>query len=302
MREASMDCPLGDRHRIEGGVPRYVSSSQYASAFGTQWKRYRRTQLDSHTGLHITRDRYRHAMGPSLSENLAGRHVLECGCGAGRFTECLLDAGAYVTSCDLSDAVDANAINFPIGERHRIAQADILRLPFAPEQFDVVFCLGVIQHTPRPEETIEKLYAQVRPGGTLVLDHYDFALSWHTRVAFLARELLRRLPAEHGLRATEWLVESFLPVHKLARHSRVMQALLARISPITTYYYSIPELPDALQREWALLDTHDSLTDWYKHFRSAAQIRACLARLGANVIQCRSDGALVVARASRPET
>jgi len=297
---ASLTCPAGDAHPVEGGVPRFVPHGSYASAFGAQWKRYRLTQLDSHTGLSITRNRVHNTLGEKLSANLAGRHVLECGCGAGRFTETLLDAGGYVTSVDLSDAVDANALNFPPGKRHRIAQADIVHLPFAPRQFDVVFCLGVIQHTPDPERTIEKLYAQVKPGGTLVIDHYDFGWSWYTRVALPVRAALRRLPADRGLRATEWLVGVFLPIHRFFRHSRLMQTVLARISPITTYYYDIPQLSDALQREWALLDTHDSLTDWYKHFRSADRIRALLERLGASNIECAKQGALVIARATRP--
>jgi 2-polyprenyl-3-methyl-5-hydroxy-6-metoxy-1,4-benzoquinol methylase len=98
--------------------------------------------------------------------------VLEAGCGAGRFTEVLLKRGASVTSIDLTDAVAANQENFPQSEHHRIAQADILRLPFSPKQFDAVFCLRVIQHTPSPEAAIAALYDQVRPGGLLVIDHY----------------------------------------------------------------------------------------------------------------------------------
>jgi 2-polyprenyl-3-methyl-5-hydroxy-6-metoxy-1,4-benzoquinol methylase len=72
-------------------------------------------------------------------------------------TEVLLSTGAFVTSVDLSSAVEANQENFPQDERHRIIQADVLRLPFPQGQYDTVFCLGVIQHTPRPEETLEKL-------------------------------------------------------------------------------------------------------------------------------------------------
>jgi SAM-dependent methyltransferase len=49
-------------------------------------------------------------MGDELFSSLAGKHVLEAGCGAGRFTEVLLKAGAYVTSIDLSSAVEANGI------------------------------------------------------------------------------------------------------------------------------------------------------------------------------------------------
>ena len=48
-----------------------------------------------------------------------------------------------------------------------------------------------------------------------------------------------------------------------------------------TYYHSFPQLNDQLQYEWAELDTHDSLTDFYKHLRSVRSIRATLQALGA---------------------
>ncbi len=111
-RDVALACSRGDRYPVEGGIPRFVPGSNYASAFGAQWNRYRLTQLDKHTGLPITRDRFWQAVGAPSGESLTGLQVLECGCGAGRFTEVLLDSGAHVTSVDLSDAVDANAINF----------------------------------------------------------------------------------------------------------------------------------------------------------------------------------------------
>jgi 2-polyprenyl-3-methyl-5-hydroxy-6-metoxy-1,4-benzoquinol methylase len=45
-------------------------------------------------------------VGEKLWAELAGKQVLECGCGAGRFTEILLAEGAQVTFIDLSEAVD----------------------------------------------------------------------------------------------------------------------------------------------------------------------------------------------------
>ena len=74
--------------------------------------------------------------------------VLETGCGAGRFTEVLLSLpGVSLTSTDLSAAVEPNQLNCPQSARHRIIQCDINALPFRPRQYDVVVCLGVVQHT-----------------------------------------------------------------------------------------------------------------------------------------------------------
>src|SRR5262245_36302371 len=153
-------CSVGHQYPRRNGIPRFVPSATYAAPFGTQWTKYRLTQLDSYTRTTISRDRARRCIGEELWKELAGKQVLECGCGAGRFSEVLLKKKVSLTSIDLSEAVEANQENFPQGEDHRIAQADIENLPFERQQFDVVFCLGVIQHTPDPEKTIACLYEQ----------------------------------------------------------------------------------------------------------------------------------------------
>jgi 2-polyprenyl-3-methyl-5-hydroxy-6-metoxy-1,4-benzoquinol methylase len=295
-------CSSGHIWLIHHGIPRMAPDRSYADAFGLQWKTYRRTQLDSHTGTTLSRDRARRCLGDECWRLLTGPErcdVLEVGCGAGRFTEILLSTVASVTSVDLSAAVEANQENFPQDGRHRVLQADVLRLPFESGQFDVVFCLGVIQHTPRPEKTIRKLYEQVRPGGWLVLDHYTWSLSEVTKSAMLFRLLLRHVRSETGLRWSARLVDTFLPLHKAARRNRIAQRILSRVSPVLAYYHHLP-LTDDLHREWALLDTHDALTDRYKHFRTKRQIEQMLRTLGATEIWCEYGGNGVEARCRRP--
>ncbi len=293
-------CSDGHFFPVVGGIPRFVESEEYAEHFGLQWRQYRKTQLDSHTGIPISNDRLRKCLGEDLWDRLPGISVLECGCGAGRFTEVLLSRGAVVTSVDLSSAVEVNADLFSINEMHRVAQADIMSLPFEDSQFDLVVCLGVIQHTPNPEETIAKLYQQVKPGGWLVIDHYTHERGRWTSVKPAYRAVMRRLSPEAGLRCTERLVDVFLPLHQRLRNSRLGWFLLCRVSPITTFYRSVPMLPESLHREWALLDTHDSLTDWYKHLRTAEQIQQTLSRLGAHEVSCAYAGNGVEARCQRP--
>jgi SAM-dependent methyltransferase len=276
-----------------------VSGSTYADHFGAQWNRFRRTQLDSYTHLPITRDRLRRCFGEDLWNSLPGKHVLECGCGAGRFTEILIARGARVTSIDLSDAVDANADQFPPGEFHRIAQADIGQLPFAPRSFDVVLCLGVIQHTPDSERTIAQLYNQLAPGGSLIIDHYVLTLNWYLKTAPLFRAFMIHMNPAAALRLTEVLVQRLLPLHKMVRNVPGIRSIVHRISPVMSYYSVYPELSDELQREWALLDTHDTLTDRFKHSRDRAQINGILRSLGMEDIWCAQGGNGVEARGRR---
>lgn len=305
--EDSYWCPTGHGIPIVHGITRFVSSDDYAGAFGRQWNRFRRTQLDSYTGLRLSEERALRCIGvpvdsAGVHDRLSGQAVLEVGCGAGRFTEILLEHGTLVTSVDLSSAVEANAHNFPPSEQHRIAQADVRGLPFSPGQFDGVFCLGVVQHTPNPEQTIALLYEQVRPGGWLVFDHYSFdlrTLSWFGM--HLARQVFTRLPADRQLPATERLVARLLPFHAAAaRWGRLPARALSRISPVLSYYHVHPELSDELQREWAVLDTHDALTDVFKHHRRAPEIERFLATLGLTEIVVRRGGNGVEARGRRP--
>lgn len=290
----------GDRVPIVRGIPRFVEDG-YALNFGAQWKRFPKTQLDSHTGLPLSRERVERTCGPELFGALSGKCVLEAGCGAGRFTEVLLGQGARVMSIDLSQAVEANAGNFPPDAKHRIAQASILELPFAPGQFDVVVCLGVIQHTPDPEATIERLYEQVKPGGWLVIDHYTHERRWGNTKPFF-RAYMKRLKPEQLEPMVTSLVNRFLPWHRRFRHFYPAWFLLCRISPITTFYRTIPQLPEQLQREFALLDTHDSLTDWFKHIRTKEQIEETLAKLPSEAFAAWYAGNGVEARCRKPVT
>ena len=136
---------------IKNRIPYFTGSGSYASLFGDQWKAYKKTQLDSYSGKPITADRLNRCLG-NLKNNLQGKLVLEAGCGAGRFTEILLQKGAILVSSDLSSAVEVNSENFPVSDTHAVIQADINDMPYQNETFDVVICMGVIQHTPNPEK------------------------------------------------------------------------------------------------------------------------------------------------------
>ena len=162
-------------------------------------------------------------------------------------------------------------------------------------------CLGVIQHTRDPERTIADLYRQVKPGGWLVIDHYRHALSTYTKfTAMLMRPVLKRLPPERGVAATKVLTRWFFPLHRAVRRYTPLQMVLSRVSPILTYYHVLPQLSDELQYEWSELDTHDSLTDWYKRLRSRRSIRSTLAALGAEALWVERGGNGIEARGRKP--
>lgn len=296
---------MGCRFSMVNGVWRFVPSSGYAVSFGFQWNSFRRTQLDSFTGVTISRDRLTRLMGGSL-ERLAGKNILEAGCGAGRFTEVMLEAGANVFAVDLSSAVEANYANCKHYTNYYVCQADILNIPVPREQFDTVVCIGVVQHTPDPEETISALCSHVKPGGLLVLDHYTHGYAV-TPTRRLLRKLLLKVSPRTALLFCEAMTRVMWPIHRLLwrlRHHRLvgrLRTIFLQISPLVDYHEAYPQLGGTLLRAWAHLDTHDTLTDRFKHLRSAEEIAASLAVCGMTHIHTAYAGNGVEARARKPQ-
>jgi SAM-dependent methyltransferase len=291
---------VGERVPIVGGIPRFVSSDDYAAAFGLQWNLHARTQLDSRTGAHLTEQRLVRCAGLPL-QRFAGLRVLEAGCGAGRFTELLVRAGALVHSVDLSAAaVDTNRRNIGAPANYAVAQADIRALPFPAGAFDIVLCLGVLQHTPSPEQSLGALWRMLAPGGLLVVDHYTWTLSRVTKLAPLYRMLLKRLAPARSRRITDVLVDVFFPLHWALRRARPLQTLLSRVSPCLAYCHVYPDLTRAQHEDWCRLDTYDELTDRYKRLRTAGHIRRTLAALGATQIHVVRRGNVVEASCRKP--
>jgi SAM-dependent methyltransferase len=280
--------------------------ANYATGFGAQWRHFQRTQLDSYTGTSYSRDRLVRCLGVPL-DRLAAHRVLEVGCGAGRFTEWLLKAGAQVVAIDLSDAVIANRANCaPLG-RYSLVQADINLSPLCLGTFDLVLCLGVIQHTPSPEETIANLARHCRPGGRLVIDHYTW--SWWNRIGMkltlkvplraILRRVARRRP-DLSLRLVRAMVAVCDPIRRYTCRWRLLDRIAGRIFPSNCYYRTYPGLAPHIVYEWNVLDTHDTLTDWYKHRRTLSQIRTALEASGMREIECWLGGNGVEARAVAP--
>lgn len=276
----------GERYPVLSDIPRFVPEQNYASAFGFQWKHFHSTQLDSTSGISISEDRLKRVLNFPL-EKLHGMRVLEAGSGSGRFTEILLKYGAILDTFDFSIACEANKINHPSAN---IAQADIREMPYQDNYYDLVLCIGVLQHTPVPEQSIECLYEKVKPGGILAIDHYRFKFRNILPPPIgigrnLYRPIIKRLPQDARWKTVVWLVNFWFPIHWIVRRSKFALRILRRVSPLHFYFHELPLTSKEQHYEWSLLDTHDGLTDYYKHYRSKAQLTDLLMSLGANNIE-----------------
>ena len=288
----------GESFPVVHDIPRFVPVHNYASAFGLQWNTFSKTQLDSHNNLGITRERLERCLGFPVTD-LKGKTILEAGCGAGRFTELLVESGALVHSIDLSNAVEANRKNIGDRPNYRIAQAGVYEIPFPDDIFDVVICLGVIQHTPSPEKTIAALWKKVRPGGLLVIDHYRWRLAYYSNMRFIYREFFRRMKPEKSQRIIHRLVDIFFPLHWAFRNNKVLYWFLIRFTPLFEYVREYPLLNKEEHKEWCRMDTYDGLTDYYKHLRTPEQIRRNLELLGGKHLWINRGGNGVEARCTK---
>ncbi|HJT78357.1 MAG TPA: class I SAM-dependent methyltransferase, partial [Gemmataceae bacterium] len=101
---------------------------------------------------------------------VAGRDVLDYGCGHGMAAVVLARRGARVTACDLSLAYlqEAQARARANGTDVAFAQADGERLPFADGSFDAVWGNAILHHLD-VRTAARELYRSLRPGGVAVL-------------------------------------------------------------------------------------------------------------------------------------
>ncbi len=132
--------PSGKRWPVHKNIPRFVESDLYVGSFSFEWNTHNRTQLDSFTGTHFSEEFLKQKTGLSAGQ-VNGKLVLDAGVGAGRFADVLSKWGAHVVGVDLSYAVEAAYNNLHDRPNVTIAQADIGKLPFAPETFDYIISI-----------------------------------------------------------------------------------------------------------------------------------------------------------------
>jgi SAM-dependent methyltransferase len=309
--DGEISCSNGCKWNVRGGIPRFVGENTYASSFGVQWNKYPRTELDSYTGKSYSRDRLERCLGAPL-ESLRGKAVLECGSGAGRFTELLIQNCESLTCMDLSIAVDANMRNCRPLAPYLLVQGDMNASPLPQQFFDLVVCLGVVQHTFNTEQAVRSLARHVKPGGYLVIDHYTRDRGSKARnllshldyldMVYPIRSVLRRMKPERAVRLTKLLTAACDPIRKQTSKILMVDRIARRLLPTACYYNKFPGLDPKIVYEMNELDTCDWLTDYYKRFRSPDEIRTTLENLGLEVKACGLGGNGVEARARVPMT
>jgi 2-polyprenyl-6-hydroxyphenyl methylase/3-demethylubiquinone-9 3-methyltransferase len=171
--------------------------------------------------------------------SLAGKRVVDVGCGGGLLSEGMAGCGANVTGIDLSEkALGVARLHLLESGRsvdYRLIAAETLAAE-TPASFDAVTCLEMLEHVPDPASTIAACASLVKPGGQLFFSTinrnpkaYLFAVigaeyilnllpkGTHDYAKFLRPAELARFTREAGLDVAEIIGMSYNPLTQTYR-------------------------------------------------------------------------------------
>jgi len=167
------------------GIPRFVASDHLES-FGLQWNRYEVAHDDEDRATFTAKT------GLNLGE-LRGLRVLDAGCGGGRYSKVVAEAGGRVIGADHTTAVNKAAALCAHLPNTSFVQADLKHLPFEPGSFDFVFSIGVMHHDSNTKNVFDAVARMVRPGGRMSVWLYRKNQFWQEWLNDFARKRTTRM-------------------------------------------------------------------------------------------------------------
>jgi len=238
----------GKNYPVVEGIPRFVVSDDYVGNFSFEWDIHRKTQIDNNHRKTSEEAFYIRFGQPK--EFFKGKRILDVGVGAGRYADVALRAEAKVWGIDLSFSVTTAKENLAkYGENIQLAQADLFNPPFAPDTFDVIYCFGVLHHTPDPEKGFESLVKLLKPGGLICITTYpNYGMYFNSQYA---RKITSKLPPFILYPLTVLLTCSLYFPYK---YLGMRHGIIGRALPIS--------LSDSFKE--AILDTYDCYSPKYQ--------------------------------------
>ncbi len=100
--------------------------------------------------------------------SLAGKRVLDVGCGGGILSESMYFKGANVTGIDLGEKA------LSVAKLHQLESGAKVNYRYvaveqlaneAPASYDVITCMEMLEHVPDPEAVVQACARLVKPGG-----------------------------------------------------------------------------------------------------------------------------------------
>lgn len=129
--------------------------------------------------------------------SLAGKKVLDVGCGGGILSEAMARRGAQVTGIDMGEAplsvARLHLLESGLEVDYRQITAESLAEE-SPETFDVVTCLEMLEHVPDPASVIRACHRMVKPSGQVFFSTINRNPKAYALAIVGAEYLLQLLP------------------------------------------------------------------------------------------------------------
>lgn len=107
-------------------------------------------------------------------KQVEGKVLLDAGCGNGTLTAAVASFNMSVVGTDLNDGLGnarhcAHRFAGKHSDKVEYVQANLASPPFAPASFDIIYCSGVLHHTPDTRQSFKRLVPLIKPGGRMYI-------------------------------------------------------------------------------------------------------------------------------------
>jgi SAM-dependent methyltransferase/uncharacterized protein YbaR (Trm112 family) len=167
---------FAERHRLTedraaNGGRAAVEQAMTTTTFSHKWRRFKNYGLKpEHEAFLFSWYCRKFGLPESKDELIAfyapRRRILEVGPGSGFNTRFIAQhCPGEVFAADVSDGAFTTFANTRDLRNCTVVQADLMDLPFADENFDLIIADGVLHHTPDARAAVNALYRKLAPGG-----------------------------------------------------------------------------------------------------------------------------------------
>jgi 2-polyprenyl-6-hydroxyphenyl methylase/3-demethylubiquinone-9 3-methyltransferase len=129
--------------------------------------------------------------------DIAGKRIVDVGCGGGILTEGLAKLGADALGIDLSeeliDIADLHGLESGVNAHYQKISAEALARQ-QPESFDHVTCMEMLEHVPDPGSIISACATLVKPGGMVFFSTLNRKPKAYLLAIVAAEHVLQMLP------------------------------------------------------------------------------------------------------------